>query len=504
MLITSSTEVYSEPAPSKVPPHSVEAEQSVLGGLIRDNTAYESILDLVSQEDFYLNDHRLIFNAIAELAERDQPFDAITLHEQLGKDVAGGADYFNALRRYTVSVANIRFYAQVVRERAVLRQIISTCNDITDLAINPQGRSAVELIEDAEQSILSIADMRPKGGGPVGLDELLTKAHEKIKRLATSGQAVTGLATGFDDLDKKLDGLRPSDLIIVAGRPSMGKTTFAMNIVENAVVRNDKVVVVYSLEMPGAALLNRMLSSLGSVDQTRVRSGQLQEDDWPRLTGAINQLNDKKLFIDDTAGITPFEMRSRTRRILREHGEIGLIMVDYLQLMQVPGAKGGNRTNEISTISRALKALAKEFKCPVVALSQLNRGVEERKNKRPLNSDLRESGAIEQDADVIMFVYRDEIYYPDSKFKGTAEIIIGKNREGPVSFSRLSFLGQYTRFENLKPGTHDFTDAELGVVTPDPNPRLGRLSAGQLATLGKLKRLDGPRPGIMRGSTPKP
>jgi replicative DNA helicase len=287
---------------------------------------------------------------------------------------------------------------------------------------------------------------------------LLANVIDTIDTLFNSDNAITGISTGFTDLDEKTSGLQPSDLIIVAGRPSMGKTTFAMNLVENALMRSEKAILVYSLEMPAESLVMRMLSSLGRIDQTKVRSGRLDEDDWPRLTSAVNLLQERKLFIDDSAGISPSDMRARTRRLAREHGEIGLIMVDYLQLMQIGGSAGENRTNEISEISRSLKALAKEFNCPVVALSQLNRSLEQRPNKRPINSDLRESGAIEQDADVIMFVYRDEVYHPETEYKGVAEVIIGKQRNGPIGTVRLAFQGKFTRFDNLAPGSYQFDD----------------------------------------------
>jgi replicative DNA helicase len=420
----------------KVPPHSIEAEQAVLGGLMLDNNAWERVLDQVSDGDFYRHDHRLIFRAIAKLADQNMPIDVVTLSEQLDKEgqtsQVGGLGYLGELAKNTPSVANIKAYAQIVRERATLRQLIGISTEIADSAFNPEGRTAAEILDEAERQIFQIAEARPKTGGPVSVNDLLTKAS----------------------------GLQPSDLIIVAGRPSMGKTTFAMNLVENAVLRSEKAVLVYSLEMPGESLIMRMLSSLGRIDQTKVRSGQLEDDDWPRLTSAVNLLNDRKLFIDDTAGISPSEMRARTRRLVREHGEVGLIMIDYLQLMQIPGSSGDNRTNEISEISRSLKALAKEFNCPVVALSQLNRSLEQRPNKRPVNSDLRESGAIEQDADVIMFVYRDEVYHPETEHKGIAEIIIGKQRNGPIGFIRLAFIGKYTRFENLAPGSYNFDDDE--------------------------------------------
>jgi replicative DNA helicase len=462
--ITTSEQLDLQTASLKVPPHSIEAEQAVLGGLMLDNNAWERVLDQVSDGDFYRHDHRLIFRAIHKLVDLNHPFDVVTLHEQLDKEgvssQVGGLAYLAELAKNTPSVANIKAYAAIIRERATLRQLISISTDIADNAFNPQGRNAEEILDDAERQIFQIAEARPKTGGPVGVNELLTKAIDRIDTLFNSDSDITGISTGYTDLDGKTSGLQAADLIIVAGRPSMGKTTFAMNLVENAVLRSDKAVLVFSLEMPGESLIMRMLSSLGRIDQTKVRSGQLDDDDWPRLTSAVNLLNDRKLFIDDTAGISPSEMRARTRRLAREHGEIGMIMVDYLQLMQIPGSSGDNRTNEISEISRSLKALAKEFNCPVIALSQLNRSLEQRPNKRPVNSDLRESGAIEQDADVIMFVYRDEVYHPETEHKGIAEIIIGKQRNGPIGFIRLAFIGKYTRFENLAPGMYNFDDDE--------------------------------------------
>lgn len=451
-----------ETAALKVPPHSIEAEQSVIGGLMLDNNALERVMDQVSGRDFYRHDHRLLFEAILALAERNQPFDVVTLSEQMDKEgllaQVGGLAYLGELARNTPSVANIKAYAQIIRERATLRQLISISNEIADSAYIPQGRTGEEILDEAERKIFAIAEARPKTGGPVGINEILVKAVDRIDTLFNSGAGLTGISSGFTDLDDKTNGLQPADLIIVAGRPSMGKTTFAMNLVENAVMRSDKAVLVYSLEMPSESLVMRMLSSLGRIDQTKVRSGKLDDEDWPRLTSAVNLLNERKLFIDDTAGISPSEMRARTRRLAREHGEIGLIMVDYLQLMQIPGSSGESRTNEISEISRSLKALAKEFNCPVVALSQLNRSLEQRPNKRPVNSDLRESGAIEQDADVIMFVYRDEVYHPETEHKGVAEIIIGKQRNGPIGTVRLAFIGKYTRFDNLAPGSYQFED----------------------------------------------
>ena len=451
-----------ETAALKVPPHSIEAEQAVLGGLMLDNNAWERVSDAVSDGDFYRHDHRLIFRAIFTLAERNSPFDVVTLSEQLDKEghlsQVGGLGYLGELAKNTPSVANIKAYAQIIRERATLRQLIGISNDIADMAYAPQGKSAVEVLDEAERQIFQIAEARPKAGGPVGINEILVKTIDRIDELFNTNEGLTGISTGFTDLDGMTSGLQPADLVIVAGRPSMGKTTFAMNLVENAVLRSDKVILVFSLEMPSDSIVMRMLSSLGRIDQTKVRSGKLDDDDWPRLTSAVNLLNERKLFIDDTAGISPSEMRARTRRLVREHGDIAMIMVDYLQLMQIGGSGGENRTNEISEISRSLKALAKEFNCPVIALSQLNRSLEQRPNKRPVNSDLRESGAIEQDADIIMFVYRDEVYHPETEYKGVAEIIIGKQRNGPIGTCRLAFIGKYTRFDNLAPGLYNFEE----------------------------------------------
>lgn len=475
------------------PPHSVEAEQAVLGGLLRENQAWMKVSGYLAGDDFFRGDHRLIFKALEFLAESGKAMDVVTLNDVLETnghlEAAGGLSYLSELYENTFSVANIVSYARVISERARLRSIIKACDDIEESALRPEGKSADDLVHLAEQAILGVAGTRPKEGGPVGLEQLLSKAVNTINTLNQSGGEAIGLSTGFEELDKRLNYLRPADLVIVAGRPSMGKTSFAMNIVESAIQRSEKVVVVYSLEMPGDTLVSRMISSIGGIEQSRVRSGQLLDEDWPKLVSAAEIINQHdRVFIDDTANLSPSEMRSITRRIRRVHGEIGLIMVDYLQLMRVPGAGGLNRTNEISEISRSLKALAKEFDCPVVALSQLNRSLEQRPNKRPINSDLRESGAIEQDADVILFVYRDEIYNPDSRFKGTAEIIIGKQREGPIGFVRLGFDGRYTRFEELKAGSHEFTDAEMGVPQVIRNPRLGRVNAHVVATAVKAEK----------------
>ncbi|SDJ49950.1 replicative DNA helicase [Billgrantia gudaonensis] len=447
-----------ETAALKVPPHSLEAEQSVLGGLMLDNSAWDNIADRLVADDFYRYEHRLIFNVMSRLAEAAQPLDVVTLSEALeGRDqleTVGGLAYLAELARNTPSASNIRAYADIVRERATLRKLIRAASQIADGAFSPQGRPADELLDEAERLVFQISEERPKSGGPIGMSELLAKAVDRIDELFNMQGEMTGLSTGFRDLDEMTSGLQASDLVIIAGRPSMGKTTFAMNLVEHAVISSDKPVMVFSMEMPADALMLRMLSSLGRIDQTRVRTGQLEDEDWPRLTSAVNLLKDKQLFIDDTAALSPSEIRSRVRRVVREHGNLSMIMVDYLQLMQIPGFSE-NRTGEISEISRSLKGIAKEFGCPLVALSQLNRSLEQRPNKRPVMSDLRESGAIEQDADIIAFVYRDEVYNPDNPDnQGLAELIIGKQRNGPIGTVHMAFIGKYTRFEDLAPDSY--------------------------------------------------
>jgi len=437
----------------KVAPHSVEAEQSVLGGLMLDNNAWDKIVDVVTEEDFYRRDHRLIFRAVAALAARTEPFDVITLSEWLNTqgllDDAGGLAYLGTLAKDTPSAANISAYAAIVRERSVLRQLISVGNDISSSAYQTEGRSTEELLDNAERQVFQIAEQGARGKqGFVAIKDLLVKAVDRIDTLFQQDNPITGVPTGWNDFDEMTSGLQRGDMVIVAGRPSMGKTTFAMNIAEHAAIKSRLPTAVFSMEMPGESLAMRMLSSLGRIDQHRVRTGKLEDDDWPRLTSAVGLLAEAPMFIDDTPALSPNELRARVRRLAREHGELGLIVIDYLQLMQVHGSSE-NRTNEISEISRSLKALAKEMDVPVVALSQLNRSLEQRPNKRPVMSDLRESGAIEQDADLIVFIYRDEVYNEDSDNKGTAEIIIGKQRNGPIGTTRLTFLGQFTRFENF-------------------------------------------------------
>lgn len=438
----------------KLPPHSVEAEQAVLGGLMLDNQRWDDIADILTCHDFYSRPHAVIWKVMVELSEQGLPMDLITLSEKMEiegtLDSSGGFAYLAELSKNTPSAANIRAYAEIVRERAVVRELVSAANQIADAGYTPQGRDSSSLLDMAESLIFGITEKRQKGDtGPQDIGTILERTVARIETLYQNPHdGVTGLDTGFKDLNKKTAGLQPSDLIIVAARPSMGKTTFAMNLVENAAINNDKPALVFSLEMPGDQLLMRSLASLSRVDQTRIRTGQLDDEDWARISGAMGiLLENKNIFIDDSSGLTPTELRSRARRIYRENGGLSMIMIDYLQLMRVPEMKE-NRTLEIAEISRSLKALAKELQVPVVALSQLNRSLEQRSDKRPVNSDLRESGAIEQDADLIMFLYRDEVYHENTDMKGIAEVIIGKQRNGPIGTVRLTFNGQYSRFDN--------------------------------------------------------
>ncbi|BFM19343.1 replicative DNA helicase [Gilvimarinus japonicus] len=446
---------YREPTQAQgapILPTSVEAEQSVLGGLMLDNSRLDAVLEIASEVDFYREDHRLILKMMVALQEDEQPLDAVTLSEALERhgelERAGGLGYLVELAANTPSAANITAYARIVRERSTLRQLIVAAQEISQSSYNPAGLDSDDLLQMAEKRVAQIAEDRPKEGGLREVNGLLKESVERIDELFRSGDDVTGVTTGLTDLDGKTSGWQPGELVILAARPSMGKTALALNFVEAAIFTQPKPVLVFSMEMPSAALVMRMMSSIGRIDQGHMRNGKLTEEDWPKLSTAVSKMKDKLLFIDDTPGLTPQEMRARTRRVAREHGNPGMIMVDYLQLMQVAGASEG-RTQEISEISRALKALAKEFDCPVIALSQLNRSVEQRPNKRPMNSDLRESGAIEQDADVILFIYRDEYYNEDSAEKGVSELIVGKQRNGEVGTVRAAFVGKYTRFDNL-------------------------------------------------------
>ena len=423
-----------------------------------DDEAWDAISSNVTAEEFYRSDHRIIFRCMEELADQNSPLDIITISEALENvgelENVGGLSFISELASSTPTASNIVAYAQIVRERATVRSLISVAHEIAESGFNPQGRDSATLIDEAESKVFKIGDERPNTGGPQSVRPLLTKAVERIDTLFQTKGALTGISTGFRDIDEITSGLQAADLIVVAGRPSMGKTAFMMNIAESAVISGGDPVLVFSMEMPSDSLIMRMLSSLGRIDQSKIRTGQLGDDDWPRLTSAVTLLNDKPLFIDDTPALTPNEIRSRARRVAKEHGDLGMIIIDYIQLMQVTGTPE-NRAGEISEISRSLKSMAKEFNCAVIAGSQLNRGLEQRPDKRPIMSDLRESGAIEQDADVIFAIYRDEVYHDDAE-KGIAEIIVLKQRNGPIGKKKLSFAGQYTKFEDLAIGYDDY------------------------------------------------
>jgi replicative DNA helicase len=446
----------------KLPPHSVEAEQSVLGGLMLDSTALDKIADLITDDDFYRHEHRLIYRQVVRLSELAKPVDVITVAEALeiaGElDRVGGLPYLGSLAQNVPSAANVRRYGEIVRERSVMRKLAEVGTEIASSAYNPTGRDAAQLLDEAESKVFEIAEAGNKGKqGFMAMPPLLSQVVERIETLygRDNQSDVTGMATGFNDLDRMTSGLQPGDLVIVAGRPSMGKTAFSINIAENVALDSNKPVAIFSMEMGAAQLAMRMLGSVGKLNQHDLRTGRLQDDDWGRLTHALGKLNDAPLFIDESAALSALDLRARSRRLHRQHGELGLIVVDYIQLMSSNAGKASeNRATEISEISRSLKALAKELHVPVIALSQLNRSLEQRPNKRPVMSDLRESGAIEQDADLILFIYRDEVYNPDSPDKGKAEIIIGKQRNGPIGKVELAFRGEYTRFENLAHGNY--------------------------------------------------
>ena len=446
----------------KLPPHSVEAEQSVLGGIFLEAAAWDKIVDLITEQDFYRFEHRLIYRHIARLTDHSKAVDVITVAESLESnaelDKAGGLAYLGSLAQNVPSAANIRRYAEIVRERAIMRRLAEVGSDIATSAYNPGGRDAHQLLDEAESKVFEISEAGERGRqGFTPIPPLLTAVVERIETLygRDNQSEVTGIATGFTDLDSKTSGLQPGDLVIVAGRPSMGKTAFALNIAENVALESVKPVAIFSMEMGGTQLAMRLIGSVGRLNQHTLRTGKLGDDDWPRMTHALGRLNDAPIFIDETAALNSLELRSRARRLHRQNDGLGLIIIDYLQLMSSPSGKGSeNRATEISEISRSLKALAKELQVPVMALSQLNRSLEQRPNKRPMMSDLRESGAIEQDADLILFIYRDEVYNPDSPDKGKAEIIIGKQRNGPIGQIMLTFRGEYTRFENYASGQY--------------------------------------------------
>lgn len=438
----------------KMPPNSIEAEQSLLGGLMLDNAAWDKVADLIVASDFYRKDHRLIFAGIAELAETSNPCDVVTLSELLDNrdelEASGGLEYLAMLSNETPGAANVRAYARILRERSTLRSLISAGNQISGSAFATDGRSASDLVDEAERLVFEIAEKGARGQvGFRHLKSILPDAVDRIDLLHQSGGEITGIPTGYTEFDKLTAGLQAGELIVIAGRPSMGKSALAVNIAENAAIGAKVPTAIFSMEMPSQQLAFRMISSLGRVDQTHLRTGKFPDEDWSRINTAVQLMSDAPIFIDDSASLSPTEIRARARRLKREHG-LGLIVVDYLQLMQVHGSKE-NRATEISEISRSLKALAKELELPIIALSQLNRSVEQRTDKRPVMSDLRESGAIEQDADLIVFIYREEVYNQDTPRKGIADISIAKQRNGPIGDFLLTFVGRFTKFENWVP-----------------------------------------------------
>ncbi|MBS9783163.1 MAG: replicative DNA helicase [Pasteurella sp.] len=463
-----------------IAPHSLEAEQAILGSMMLDNSCWDDVAEKIQASDFYNYAHRIIFEQMLDLTRHNKPIDIITLERALkdkgvSEDV-GGFAYLAEISKNTPSVANILTYADIVCEKAIYRELISASNKVAEMSYNPKGMQVKDVLDEAERAVFHIAEKRTSSDeGPKKVTDILDSTLSRIEILCQNKNGgVTGVSSGFTDLDKRTAGLQPSDLIIVAARPSMGKTTFAMNLCENASLLDieekdkqgniigkspNKPVLIFSLEMPADQIMMRMLASLSKVDQTKIRTGQLTDDeDWAKLSSTTAILQERSnIFIDDSSALTPTELRSRARRIYRENGGLSLIMVDYLQLMRAPGYQD-NRTLEIAEISRSLKALAKELEVPVVALSQLNRSLETRSDKRPVNSDLRESGSIEQDADLIMFIYRDEVYHEQSEQKGIAEIIIGKQRNGPIGKVRLAFNGQFSRFDNLAPNAYSYDD----------------------------------------------
>lgn len=442
----------------RIPPHSIEAESSVLGGLLLDNEAWDRVSDLLTDTDFYRHEHRLIFAAMGALINSAKPADVITVFEQLqsqGKaEELGGVMYLNALAQYVPSAGNIRRYAEIVRERSILRKLVSASDEIATQAFNPKGRPVATILDEAEQKIFNIGEegARTKQGFQA-MHTLVVDLMDRVQEMADNPNDVTGVPTGFYDLDRMTAGLQAGDLIVLAARPSMGKTALAINIAEHVALHEGLPVAVFSMEMGAAQLAVRIVGSIGRIDQGHLRTGKLTDEEWPRLTEAIEKLRTISLHIDESAGLTSSQLRANARRLARQCGKLGLIVVDYLQLMSGSTNDGENRATELGEISRGLKMLARELQCPVIALSQLNRSVETRPDKRPMMSDLRESGAIEQDADIIMFIYRDEYYTKDAcKEPGVAEVIIAKQRNGPTGVVKLAFLKPITKFESLASG----------------------------------------------------
>jgi replicative DNA helicase len=446
----------------RIPPHSLEAESSVLGGLLLDNSAWDRVGDLLSDSDFYRYEHRLVYTAVSALVNANRAADVITVFENLqsqGKaEEIGGLAYLNSLAQYVPSAANIRRYAEIVRERAILRKLVSVSDEIATSALNTNGRPVPNILDEAEQKIFNIGEEGSRmRQGFQSMGNLVVELLDRVEEMSQNPNDITGVPTGFFDLDRMTSGMQAGDLIVLAARPSMGKTALAINIAENVALKEGLPVAVFSMEMGASQLAIRIVGSIGRIDQGRLRTGKLQDEEWPRLAEAVERLRTVSLSIDETPGLTPSELRASARRLARNCGKLGLVVVDYLQLMSgSSGSDGDNRATELGEISRGLKMLAKELQCPVIALSQLNRGVEQRTDKRPMMSDLRESGAIEQDADVIMFIYRDDYYNKDSKEPGVAEIIIGKQRNGPTGTVKLTFLKPITKFESYAGGNTDY------------------------------------------------
>lgn len=452
-----------EIAQLRVPPHSIEAESSVVGGLLLDNNAWDRVGDLLKDTDFYRFEHRLIFSAIRELINASKPADVITVFERLqsiGKaEEIGGLAYLNSLAQYVPSASNIRRYAEIVRERGILRKLVTASDEIATNAFNTEGRAVEKILDEAQQKIFNIGEEGARNKqGFQSMDTLVVDLLDRVQEMADSAGDVTGVATGFHDLDRMTSGLQPGDMIVLAARPSMGKTAFAVNIAEHVALNEGLPVAIFSMEMGAAQLAVRIVGSIGRIDQGHLRTGKLTDEEWPRLSDAIERLRTISLHIDESPGLSPSELRSNSRRLARQCGKLGLIVVDYLQLMSGSSSSGGgdNRATELGEISRGLKMLARELQCPVIALSQLNRSVEQRPDKRPMMSDLRESGAIEQDADIIMFIYRDDYYNKESNEPNVAEVIIGKQRNGPTGTVKLFFQKNQTRFENLAVGGDDY------------------------------------------------
>ena len=447
---------YSDPAAAqlRIPPHSMEAESSVLGGLLLDNTSWDRIGDLLVENDFYRFENRLIFSSISSLINANKPADVITVYESLQNlgraEEVGGLSYLNSLAQYVPSSANIRRYGEIVRERSILRKLVTASDEIATHAFNPQGKQVDQILDEAEQKIFNIGEegSRMKQGFQ-SMDVLTLELMDRIDEMSQNPNDITGVPTGFYDLDRMTSGFQPGDLIVLAARPSMGKTALAINIAEHVAVQEQLPVAVFSMEMGASQLAIRIVGSIGRIDQSHLRTGKLSQDEWPKLTETIEKLRNIALHIDETPGLTPNQLRSNARRLAKKCGKLGLIVVDYLQLMSGSSSEGDNRSTELGEISRGLKMLAKELQCPVLALSQLNRSVETRNDKRPMMSDLRESGAIEQDADVIMFIYRDDYYNKDSKEPGVAEVLITKHRNGPTGVVKLTFLKSITKFESM-------------------------------------------------------